>query len=518
MPEPAGAKAAFRKPEPELQEVGLVGQSLELRLNVRDAEVIAALAARQPAERERYALTALRIGVLALGQAGGAIDGQILHHEGERLIAGVESRLKDHANALNQTLEGELKRYFDPSTGHFNDRVKSLVDKDGAFANLIRQHLEGEKSTLALELTRSVGKNSPLMQYLSPQQTDGLIARITTLAQERLEEQSRKVLGEFDLNNPQGALKRLINQIETNFNPGDPKSALGVLNEALKTTQEQIRKDLTLDGNTSSMSLLKAGLKAQLDELANKQQEFQQAISRQLGIKQVQARTTEGGFSFEQLVGEAVRTRALSMGDGFAAVGEIPGLLKRKTGDHEQTLGPESAAPGAKIVFECKRDQSYRVKVALRELAEARENRQAEIGVFVMSAATLRDKPDLKAEYPAALARFDKDIIVVWDEENPATDVVLDAAVSLARALVIRGRREVQGAEAEELEEISAAISDLQKQFERFDKMTKWCDDISGSAENIKGELSKILKRLRIDAKSLTEGLQALRDTDSGVA
>jgi hypothetical protein len=198
-------------------------------------------------------------------------------------------------------------------------------------------------------------------------------------------------------------------------------------------------------------------------------------------------------------------------------VGEIPGKLKRKTGDHEQVMGPESAAPGARIVYECKRDKRYRIKVALEEMAEARKNREAAVGVFVMSARTLRDNPALKAEYPAALARFENDIVVIWDDADPASDVALDAAVGLARALALRDARADLGVDDEEVSELTDAIADIEKQFERFEKMSGWCEEIAEGAgemaaktEKLQAELGLVRKRLQSDVKSLNASVKSL--------
>lgn len=519
MSEPAAAKAAFRRAAPtdSSAEIGQVARSLDLSLRVADPDVVAELLKREGAERAEFANTALRIGVLALRQAAGTLDGQALRNEGERLVTLVEGKLNEHAKELKTRLDSELGNYFDSNKGQFAQRVRDLTDDKGSFAGLLRRHLDGDASTLAQSLARAVGENSPLMKHLSPREKDGLVETIARVVQERLEEQSKRVLSEFDLNNDKSALKRLITnvneisrEIGEQFNPEEEQSALARLNKALEQTRKQIAKDLTLDDDESALSRLHEKLRAQFEEMLEKQTKFQKDIAERLGIKQVQARTTEGGFTFEHAVGEALRRRVQNIGDEFAAVGELSGVQGRKTGDYVQTMGSESAAPGANIVYECKRDRKYRIKVALEEMDQARKNRNAQVGVFVADAKTVRDNADLRSEYPSALARYGNDIIAVWDCENDATDVVLDAAISLARALVLRAAKTEENESAEELEDINKAIADIEKQFERFDKMMKWCDDISGSAEGIKEELSKVLKRLRSDVKSLNENIANL--------
>jgi hypothetical protein len=67
------------------------GQTVDLELTVRDPEIIAELAlhADDPGQREEFALNALRIGVLALRQARGQVDQEVMRREGERLLEGL---------------------------------------------------------------------------------------------------------------------------------------------------------------------------------------------------------------------------------------------------------------------------------------------------------------------------------------------------------------------------------------------------------------------------------------------
>ncbi|MCA8912217.1 MAG: hypothetical protein KDB82_10975 [Planctomycetes bacterium] len=502
------------------------GVGFQLKLWIQDPEVIAELKQRKGPELEQYALTALRVGVIALRTAGGTVDAEKMKNQGELLLKDLESKLSEHTNTLQSELNEELKRYFNPEDGHFVERVQSLVSQDGKLAELLKQHIQGDDSLLAKELARAVGENSDLMKYLSPNQKDGLIDRIAGVAESKLKEQSERVLREFDLNEEDSALNRLIrdvkrinSEIGEKFDADDEKSVISRLKKALDDTRNQINKHLTLNEDDSALSVLHNSLRKQIEEFTDKQVEFQKAISEQLGIKKVQARTTEGGFGFEHLAAQAVQQRVIALGDEYQSVGELQGLLRRLTGDLLQTMGAESATPGANIVYEVKRDKKYRLKVALEEMKEARRNREADVGVFVMSAQTLREKDDLRAEYPATLARYGNDIIAVWDSEDVSTDVVLDAAISLARALVVRMKQAKSEDETDELHELTQSIADIEKQFSRFEKMSKWCDDIMNTAKDVNGkaydiqeELRKILKRLKSDVKSLNEGLASISD------
>ena len=94
-------------------------------------------------------------------------------------------------------------------------------------------------------------------------------------------------------------------------------------------------------------------------------------------------------------------------------------------------LGSETASPGSRIVFEAKGKKSHTPNKIREELQTARENRQAQVGVFVWS----------KNSAPAdeeRLSRWGSDILVIWDSEDPTSDVFLKAAISLVRLMVVQ--------------------------------------------------------------------------------
>src|SRR5208283_4951123 len=75
---------------------------LHLALVVRDRDVIEELEKRpETAERDGYALSALKVGVLAIRQAAGVIDTRAIHEEGQRLIQTMEQALKEHTDLVS---------------------------------------------------------------------------------------------------------------------------------------------------------------------------------------------------------------------------------------------------------------------------------------------------------------------------------------------------------------------------------------------------------------------------------
>lgn len=510
MPEPIAPKAALRREPP-------IEVAMHLTFSVQDPDVIAEVQRRaEGPQREEYLRTALRIGVLALRQAGGTIDAETVRKEGELLVKEVEKRLSTHAQSLGNKIETELSMYLDPESGHFQQRVRELVAADGKLAGLLRSHVEGDTSTLAKQLAAAVGQSSPLMKHLDPDNKQGLVETITRIAEARLEAQSKKVLGEFDLNNEQGALKRLISQIETNFNPENPKAALGVLKAALTKTQEQIRTDLSMDVPSSALSNLHAQLKKQIDQLAQNQSKFQTEVATVLaevrGAKAERAVSPSGGFDFEQAVGDVLRERVTALGDLFESVGEQTGNVPRsKVGDHVQTLGAESAAAGVKVVYECKRADNYSLGKALAELDEARRNRAAEVGVFVLAASSVRGSARMQSEFSHVISRHGNDIVAVWDESDPGQAVVVDAVVTLARALAVRDASNGSSESETDWDALDKALNDVQRQIDYFEEMSGWCSNIKRDAKKIEDRLGLVEEALKRDLSRLNHELEALR-------
>jgi hypothetical protein len=99
-------------------------------------------------------------------------------------------------------------------------------------------------------------------------------------------------------------------------------------------------------------------------------------------------------------------------------------------GDFVITLGSDCAAADERFVVEAKRDKSYHRDHVLSECKVARENRAAQVALFVW------DREYGEARQQPPLARHGQDIIVLWDENDPATDIYLTAAYWLARSLV----------------------------------------------------------------------------------
>ena len=159
--------------------------SLTLLLEIADPQVVRVLERhRDQVERTAYAQTALRIGVLALEQANGAVDAVAVRDAGQQLIADVREILTSRARDLSGEIAGTLKQYFDPATGVVHERLRALVRKDGDLDRLLLTQVGADDSVVAKTLAQHLGADSQIFRMLSPTQADGLKMQIEhTLAE-----------------------------------------------------------------------------------------------------------------------------------------------------------------------------------------------------------------------------------------------------------------------------------------------------------------------------------------------
>lgn len=524
-----------------------------LTLTVRDPEVVGELARRPDGpERTDYALAALRLGVLALRQASGMLDSQMVHHEGERLISGIRETLTERSTELLNNLKQTVQAYFDPETGLLQQRLGQLVKKDGELEKLLSQHLSGDTSTIALTLARHIGDQSPIFRLLSPQQSDGILAALTKTIEEALASQRQKIVGEFSLDqedsalarlvrevtdkngklkedlakdldkvfkefsldNENGALSRLVGRVEKaqntiadQFSLDNADSALSRISRLLDTTNKSIGDNLSLDDETSPLSRLRRELLKVIEDLTKSNTTFQTEVRETLAAlnarRQEADRSTRHGGEFEDEVGRFLQSEAQRLNDHFEAVGETVGRKPRcKVGDHIVTLGQESAASGAVIVCEAKEQQGYKMQDALAEIEEARDNRDAQVGIFVFSKKTAPDNIE-------PLQRHGNDLFVVWDREDVNTDVYLKAALSIARALVVRKRLADSKTQAE-LSQLDEAITKIAAEAKRAEQIVTWAQTVKNNGDKIITEAQKIYDNLAEETERLRVCLQGL--------
>jgi hypothetical protein len=494
---------------------------LRLSLTVVDRDTVDELTAyADPEEREAFALNALRIGVLALRQARGRVDADLIQRETQRLLAGMESQLTAHATAVQDKLAGSLKEYFDPESGRFHERVQQLVREDGELEQVLRRQIGGDDSQLCKTLVAHFGQQSPLMKILNPRESEGLLAALAATLEERLDAQRNHVLREFSLDNKEGALARMIAELSgthgqltealskkidtvvSEFSLDKEGSALSRLVRNVERAQTTITREFSLDDEASALARMKRELVAILHTNNETNTAFQEEVKVALGKmaarREEADRSTRHGIAFEDAVCEFLEQRARQCGDIAHRTGFSTGLIKNnKKGDCVVELSPDSAAPSARVVVEAKEEAGYTMAKARAEIESARENRAAQVGLFVFSKRTAPGGVD------DGVFHFGNDVFVVWDAEDATTDLQLKIALTLARALCVRVEQTNQ-AHDEDFQEITKAILEIEKQSEHLSEVTR-------SAETIQSGSEKILERVRKTRNSLERQVEILQ-------
>ncbi|MGD9561210.1 MAG: hypothetical protein AB7F88_04195 [Pyrinomonadaceae bacterium] len=501
--------------------------SIYLELDVTDPESVREISGKKAGrERTEYALNALTVGLLSLRHARGQVDADAVRREGERILGEMESSLENYREKIADGMTFVLKEYFDPNSGSFQQRVERLIQKDGDLEQLLRRQVGAEGSELAAALATHVGANSPIMNVLDPTQTGSIVNTIRQSAEDALKAESERILSEFSLDNKSGSMSRMVAELTENngkltgdlssrineavaeFSLDKEDSALSRLMRNVDAAQRTITSEFSLDNSGSCLARLREELLTVFDAQNEKNSKFQSDVAAALEAMKARRaeslRSTRHGNDFETAVVEFVTLDANRASDITTAVGSTCGLIKNcKVGDAVVELGPDCAAAGAKYVVEAKESTSYDMTKARKELETARMNRGAAVGVFVFS----------KEAAPAnleSISRYGDDVFVVWDANDPSSDVILKSALSLAKAMCVRESTK-RNAEAAEFAAIDDAILAIEKEAKRLDEMRKW-------TETIRNNSDKVLESVRKMADGLQSQVGKLRDAVEGLS
>ena len=170
------------------------------------------------------------------------------------------------------------------------------------------------------------------------------------------------------------------------------------------------------------------------NELQAKYNEFIKELDQRIGSEKAAQKAPAKGNKFEDDVFNFINNKWSQNAVHIPTrTGRTPGLKGNNKGDAVIELEPEHAAAGCKIVVEAKAVETFTKEKALDELKKARENREAEVGLFVSSAS-----PDSKIK--ERFFRSGNDIIIVWNAEDYNNDVVFEAGLSLAVALCVKAK------------------------------------------------------------------------------
>jgi hypothetical protein len=437
----------------------------------------------------------------------------------------VQTKLQAHVDAQTREVETQLRGFLDPKDGRLMQRLDGLLKDNGELARVLQQHT-GPGSKMQTTLLAAI---NPLLRTLNPTDQDGVVLTIKRQVEQVLgasqaavqaaldpaversaanrflaglreqlkaagaaqEQQLTKVTAALDANNEQSLLSRLLRetraaqtQVLAALNPSDEKSLLAPLKKTIE--------DLLAGYQRQQMD----ALETQRVRQAAFEKDILEKVTRLETRKDALRRGVKAGQAFEVHVSEFLDSLPNGGYYDVEFMGNTPSPTQRKVGDVVVSFNGESRFAGSRVVFEAKNKANMSPKKALQELADARENRDAQVGVFVLASTAA------PPGFPA-FTRCGCDILVQWSPDEPASDAYLHAALLLSLALAARlQRHEV----IDELHEIETLEKLLTGNLQRLEGLHKKARTLVTTANDIAGELSHGVE----DAKTMTEAITRL--------
>lgn len=514
----------------------VVCASEEVAADVRDRrpDSLALFGELDEPQREQLALDAWSIGLRALHNAHAAAQESRLKDVGQALVVDIDRQLRSHVEQQQATIATVLGRFFDPNDGQVTQRLAAFVDDHGVLARLLEKYIGPTNSVLAESLAQQIGETSPLFKKLSPTESEGLVKVLEGQLRQVMSQGHAELVRALDPLAEDGAVARFLRSLREELQGADEdrqkqlSAALAaldandegsLLSRLVRETQrarEEVLSAVNPDAPSSPMSILKSSLTRLLQSQATAQaelakqhearqaqfeKEVREALARIETKRTQDQKTTRGGFDFEDAVTAFVRAATNGAPCVFDVTGATAGVGRCKKGDAILRFTNESAFAGAGVVFEAKRDATYNtVQKAIDALDAARKNRGAVAGVFVMARSHA-------SEVFPEFARYGSNVLVIWDDQDPATDAYLHAAVLLGMALVARSRPTGDAGDIAALHDVEGRI---EAELGRLKTMEKHSEAIRKNVDGISDEIRKAHKALDLLLRKARSTLMAL--------
>jgi hypothetical protein len=390
---------------------------------------------------------ALKVGILAIRAAGPTLDASVV----DRSFRDAEVRIKAVVDGAEKYLKNLLDSVMQSAFGD-RGQVQSLLDRYFT-----------DKGLVGSLVGKLVGPGSDFFKSIDPKNRDGVLAQIEKALQDHLSGAMDAVVRQFSLDNEDGAIARLKK----------------TLDDQMKTVRDSI---IDLVGAVQRVTGKDEGKAEEAEKGAGK------------------------GMVFEDDLYVALASQAKGFGDLSESTQGTTGTIPRsKVGDAIVTVGSKfSSAPGERIVFEFKKDRGYKFKDALDEVATARRNRNAQIGVMVFA----------KGYEPPEIGDFrvmgmEDAVFCTADPEDMAAGVIhMEAAYGVARGLLVAMKKTEGGVSVEALKAQIEGISSLA---ERLAEITTKAQTVRNAGDAINDLVAKIQADLR-------QRVHAMQDMIAGAA
>lgn len=514
--------------------VDLQNNAVETHIADRRPETLSVFLPLDETRRSGLATDAWTVGLRAVMNAHRLAEESRLTDIGKSVLEEVDAQLTGYLDRQHEALVHTLQRYFDPSDGQVVTRIDGFLKDGGDLSRAMEKFLGAEHGVLATTLAKALGESSPLLQRLSPTDSQGVVALIEMRVRQALDENRNAVALALDPVAPDGAVARFLKSLKGELekadgertrqlafatkalDANDESSLLSRLMRETQAARQAMLQAMNPDAAGSPLAILKASLTTMLESHAKSQaevmsafeerqtklnQEIREVVARLDERKRSDAVSPRGGRRFEDLVCAFTHEALTGVPAFIEDTGNTVGARSAcKVGDQVVRFHQESIYAGTAIVIEAKRDASYTMAKALTELEVARSNRTAQAAVFVLA------KSHATNGFPS-FGRCGNDVLVIWDENDPNTDAFLQAAILMALGLATRQRRGDDDGNIKALADIEQRI---EKELKRHETMRALTEAIQKKAEELGDELRKGTKGLQTLVKNAKATLKAL--------
>jgi hypothetical protein len=300
---------------------------LDLTLIVTDHTVVSYLSQFDTDDLQcEKALEALKVGVIAIRSASPTLDTQVVQTK----FSEVESKMREQLADFQRKVKDDLCRYFEERDGIVPRSIEGIFGDGGSLTRTFQNFFDPSDGRLCRLMQTQIGPDSAFGRALDPQNKQGVVALVEARVHELVEAKLDEVLEQFSLDEDGSAMFRLKGMLSEFFDR---------LNQSL-------------------------GIKA--------------------GAAQESQKGHVKGMEFEADLYSAFAEIGRRLGDETENVRGTPGILRKKTGDYVAILGETTGAPGARVALEVK-NQRVKLKDAVDEMQEAKQNREAKTGIYVFA-------------------------------------------------------------------------------------------------------------------------------------
>jgi len=380
------------------------------------------------------------------------MQGELFDSKGREIVSHFESW-------ANRFIDNDLRMSTEKSGKELQELFEGYIGENSGFSSLLND-LPG-------------GVSDAIKEAFDPSMPNSSAARLI------------KEFGE-SLN----ASTELAEDLSKLFNPNDEASVIS-----------SIRRDLNPNVEGSPMAAILARIKENEDKTRDQINSLSESIlllNERLEARERKPDHITSGIDFEQDVLDALaiiaKERPLELERTGNKVGKVP---NSKAGDGVLSYSIGHKSEGRRIAVEVKHDKSFNSEKILAECQRVRENRTAEVCLFVIA----REKA------PEGMPRLSvegQDVVAVVDGMDEIQQMLLEGAVSVSETLISK----VKGEEDKDRESIATLVGRLNNEIKRYETIGKHASTAISANEKIRDNSRRGIKKLGValrDVRSIIE-------------